>query len=129
MAKNQKQEKQIKDESEAEILEEAAREIPGASERVAEKGKLTEDEIVYRKIRQELEDMDLGDTLKLQAQGQAGSMQSLEEKEKLKQLLKIAKKKGVAYAVHVAKKMNDPYVLDMFHDMLVNQGYYKKFIK
>ena len=38
-----------------------------------------------------------------------------------------AKSKGVVYAVNVAKKMDDPFVLDKLHDNLAKEGYYKSF--
>ena len=37
----------------------------------------------------------------------------------------ITDAKGVIYAVNVAKKMNDPFILDTFHDALVEGGYYE----
>jgi len=73
--------------------------------------------------------MDLDDNLKIHMQSQAQEIQSLEENEKVKSLLKIAKEKGVIFSVNVAKKMNDPYILDTFHDVLAKEGYYKEFLK
>ncbi len=81
-------------------------------------------------LREEIEKMDVDDSLKMQAQNDAKQIASLkEEEEKLKNLLQIARHKGVIYAVDVAKKMNDPYVLDKFHDLLTEKGFYKKFLK
>lgn len=83
-----------------------------------------------KQFREELSKMDIDDSLKMQAQNDAQQIASLkEEDEKIKNLLQIARHKGVIYAVNVAKKMDDPYVLDKFHDLLTEKGYYKKFLK
>ncbi len=82
-----------------------------------------------KEIKAQIESADLSDTLKMQSQSQAGDLQSLETKEKLQKLLQTAKAKGVVFAVHVAKNMNDPYMLDMLHDALAREGYYKNFLK
>ena len=63
---------------------------------------------------------------------QAEKKQILEKYKKkgvLKRLLGIAKEKGVSEAVAIAKKMNDPFVLDILHDILVQEGFYNKFKK
>lgn len=82
-----------------------------------------------RQIRDQIEKTDLDDQLKIQAATQAQSIKQLDEEKKIKKLLALAKSKGVIYAVNVAKKMDDPYVLDLLHDILAQEGYYKKFIK
>ncbi|TXG75853.1 hypothetical protein E6Q11_06355 [Candidatus Dojkabacteria bacterium] len=49
---------------------------------------------------------------------------TLEEAEKkVHALVELAQVKGVAYAVRVAKRMNDLYVLDTMHDELVDKLY------
>ena len=45
------------------------------------------------------------------------------------ELLKIAREKGLVYAIQVAKKMNEPYLLDVLHDTLASEGFYKDFKK
>lgn len=43
------------------------------------------------------------------------------EKEKqIALLIKLAEKSNIGYAVEVAKKLNDPQLLDKFHDEIVN---------
>lgn len=47
-----------------------------------------------------------------------------EEKERQIQLLTdLAFEKGVVHATEVAKKLDDPYILDEFHDTLVDELY------
>ena len=51
------------------------------------------------------------------------------EKEKIEHLLKIAREKGVVFAIKVAKEMKDPHILDILHDILAKEGYYKDFAR
>lgn len=80
-----------------------------------------------QRVREKIEKTELDDSLKMQAAVHAQSIRSLDEEKKIKKLIDLAKVKGVVYAVNVAKKMDDPYVLDMLHDILAKEGYYKKF--
>lgn len=52
-----------------------------------------------------------------------------EEIEKIKKLFVIAYEKDLYYATEVCKSLDDPFLLDLFHDILVRDGFYKKFIK
>lgn len=88
-----------------------------------------EDEIVSAELRREIEMMALDDNLKKQAEQKVQKISFLADDDKLKNLLKIAKDKGVLFAIHVAKRMNDPFILDTLHDTLSREGYYKDFIK
>lgn len=42
-------------------------------------------------------------------------------------LLKIAQKKGILYSIQLVKKTKDPLLLDLYHDFLVKEGFFKKF--
>ena len=130
MAKNDKVEKKLIDglANEIPVEEKNTKDLEESKESVKEK-ELSKDEIENQKVRQEIDNMDLDDNLKIHMQSQAQEIQSLEENEKVKSLLKIAKEKGVIFSVNVAKKMNDPYILDTFHDVLAKEGYYKEFLK
>lgn len=87
------------------------------------------DQVLDEKLRQQLEKIDADDSLKTSTQSNAQDLKSLQDKEKIEKLLKIAKDKGVIFAISVAKKMNDPFVLDALHDLLVKEGLYKSFLK
>ncbi len=50
-------------------------------------------------------------------------------KEKIKELLDIGEKKGLVYAIEKAKQSNDPFLLDVFHDILAKDGNYKNILK
>lgn len=85
-----------------------------------------DDKVVSEQLRKEIEMMELDESLKDEANKKAQKIEYLGEKEKIEHLLQIARDKGVVFAVQVAKKMNDPYLLDVLHDILSKEGYYKK---
>jgi len=122
-------EKKIMNEATGEIfVEEKPTEVLRESrETIEEKENLSKEEI--RELRKEIENMDVDDNLKQQVKTQAQNAKSLQDAEKIKHLLEITKEKGVVFAVKVAKNLDNPYVLDTLHDILIEKGYYKKFIK
>ena len=81
---------------------------------------------VVDQIRQEMELMDSDEKLKEEAKQKALKIEFLGEKEKIEHLLKIAREQGVEKAIRVAKETRDPYLLDMLHDILAREGFYKK---
>ncbi|MCX6719875.1 MAG: DUF3798 domain-containing protein [Candidatus Staskawiczbacteria bacterium] len=99
-------------------------------EKKVEKKESSEDEkIISEELKREIELMQIDENLKKEAEQKANKIQFLADDDKLKQLLVIAKEKGVLTAIQTAKKMNDPYLLDTLHDILAKGGYYQKFIK
>ena len=82
-----------------------------------------------QELKKKIEEMHLDPNLAQQSKTHANDISSLPEKEKLETLLKSAKEKGVIYAINEAKNMNNPYLLDTFHDLLAKEGYYKEFTK
>jgi len=85
--------------------------------------------VEIQKAKKRIEGSDLDDTLKMQATLQAKNIKDLDDEKKVKKLIELAKLKGVVFAVNVAKKMDNPYILDMLHDLLAKKGYYQDFIK
>jgi hypothetical protein len=83
---------------------------------------------VVKQLRKEIEEMELEPSLRAEAEKKAKKIEFLGEKEKLEHLMDIANKKGIEYAVKVAKSMGDPYILDLFHDLLVKEGFYRNFL-
>jgi penicillin-binding protein-related factor A (putative recombinase) len=73
--------------------------------------------------------MEIDDNLKKEAEQKANKISFLGDDEKLKHLLQISREKGVVFAIKVAKSMNEPYLLDTFHDLLAKEGFYKDFVK
>jgi len=94
-----------------------------------EKKRVSYEKAVSEELKREIEMMQADEKTKLAAEKSAQKIQFLGQEEKIEHLLKIADEKGVVFAVKVAKSMNDPYLLDIFHDVLAREGLYKNFIK
>jgi len=99
-----------------------------AEKKVEQKESSPYENVVTEELKREIEKMHFDENLKGEAKAKADKIEFLGEKEKIEHLLKIAHEKGVIYAINVAKAMNDPYILDTLHDILVKEGLYKQFI-
>jgi len=94
-----------------------------------ERRELSKEELesIKEELRREIVAMDADPVLKQEAEQKAKKIGSLAISEMMEHLVEMAEKRGLKFAVSVAKKMNDPFVLDTFHDLLAREGYYKKF--
>jgi len=106
----------------------------GEAEKIPEKKEASRPEgypekIISEELRREIELMEVDDNLKKQAEQKANKISFLADDDKLKKLLGIAKEKGVIFAIQVAKRMNEPFLLDTLHDILAQEGLYKDFTK
>ena len=91
---------------------------------------LTEREkIIREKLEEELAKMELSPESKEEVEEKAKKVGTLDEKGKVKHLLALAEEKGLSFMVGVARGMNDPYTLDILHDILVRNELYKRFSK
>jgi len=100
------------------------------NEQIIEKKEISNDEkIIADELRREIEMMEVEGDLKEQAKKKAQEIEFLGEKEKIEHLLKIAREKGIIFAIKIAKEMKDAYILDTLHDILAKEGYYKNFSK
>lgn len=88
-----------------------------------------DEKIVREEIMREIDMMELDDNLKAEAEEKVKKIHFLADDDKLKNLLQVAREKGVIFAIKVAKSMNDPFLLDTLHDILSKEGYYKNFVK
>ena len=94
--------------------------------------KITEtkgDRIVLEELRREVDRMEEDENAKINAEKEKEKISFLGEEEKIKHLLQLAREKGVAFAIQVARKMNEPFLLDILHDTLASEGYFKDFSK
>lgn len=98
-------------------------------EPVPEKREKLDEKLVSEQLKREIEMMEIDDNLKKQAEQKASRISFMADDDKLENLLKIAREKGVIFAVKVAKSMNEPYLLDSFHDLLAKNGFYEHLIK
>jgi len=100
------------------------------SEPVIENKEILRDKkAVADELRREIELMDIDENLKKQAEQKAQKISFLGEQEKIEHLLRLAREKGLVFAIKTAKEMKDPYLLDVLHDVLAKEGYYKNFSK
>lgn len=127
MALQNKKEELNSQEKKIPTPEQAAR-FERGGERVPDRREVSEeDKLVSAELRREIEMMELDDKTKGGAEKKAEKIEFLGEKEKIEHLLQMAREKGVLFAIQVAKKMNEPYILDILHDTLAQEGLYKKF--
>ena len=96
---------------------------------VESKEALEDEKVIADELKREIDLMNLTEGLKKQADDKANKIQFLADDEKLKKLLEIAREKGIVFAVRVAKNMNAPDLVDLMHDILAKEGYYKNLIK
>ena len=116
-----------KEKSSRETTEELYQET---KEGIEKKELLTEEEkAVKERLKEKIIRTRLISDLADDAKKKAIQIKPLGKKGKLQRLLEIAEENGIAFAVTVAKKINDPYVLDTFHDILAKESLYKKFKK
>jgi len=100
------------------------------AEKIPERKEISEDDKrVSAELRKELEMMELDDATKGEVEKKREKIEFLGEKEKIEHLLQMAREKGVVFAIQVARSMNEPYILDILHDILAQEGYYQKFTK
>ncbi|MFH0792371.1 MAG: hypothetical protein V1905_04130 [bacterium] len=83
------------------------------------------DRIIREQLEKEVLRMCGRPDLEEEAKGEALKIKELNVEERLRRLLDIAKVKGMVMAVRVCREMNDPYLLDLFHDTLASGGHYK----
>ncbi len=50
-------------------------------------------------------------------------------KDKIKNLLNLAEEKGLERSIKEAEKENDPFLLDVYHDVLAKEAAYKRFLE
>lgn len=60
---------------------------------------------------------------KEEAKIKAGELKLLGEEEQIKHLSDLAFRKGIGHAVEVAQNLDNPYLLDKFHDTVVDRLY------
>ena len=125
------QKREIKQPSDESLSSEQKIEFLQEGVKVPERQEPTKEEIItIEALKREIDMMGLDDSLKEEATQKARKIQTLGKEKKIEHLLEIVKEKGIIFAVEVAKQMNDPYILDTFHDILIKEwGIYKQFLK
>jgi len=57
----------------------------------------------------------------MQVKEKAGELKRYEKTQQLKGLIDIAFQKGISYAVDVVKEMDNPFLMDELHDVLIDE--------
>lgn len=83
---------------------------------------------VEAELKRELDIMQMDENAKAEIEKAKEKIEYLGEKEKIEHLLQTAREKGLVFAIQLARKMNEPYLLDVLHDTLAKEGFYKDFI-
>jgi ribosomal protein S3 len=102
--------------------------IENIEEKEEKRSVLAEEKIIRDKLEKEVELMQTSSPqLQDEAQKKAQDIKELDAEGKLKGLFDLAQSKGLPFAITAAQTMDDPYILDVFHDLLIKQGFYGKF--
>lgn len=127
-----------KEELQKKIEEVLKERVPPSFEEEKEKGKekpeLTFEEEAAQKEKEELKRVLEKEVLSPREQEEAQREAEIILKEEtvkgqISHLLDLAKAKGFVFAVESAKKTDDPYLLDLFHDILTRDELYKSFLR
>lgn len=109
------------------IFEEIAEKEREKEER--EKILIEEEKFLREKLEKEIKLMKLNPSLQDEAAKKVKQIKSLNIQGKIKKLLALVDELGVSFAIKVAEDMQDPYTLDIFHDILARESFFKKFKK
>lgn len=113
-SKENAEERPVERAQEQEIKEEEARKVP--EENVDEK---------FREMEEAM--LELEPEIMEATKGKAEEIKKFDESKQLERLLLIAQTKGIKYSIGVAKNLEKPDLLDRLHDILAQEGLYKKF--
>lgn len=84
-------------------------------------------ESIKKLLESEVYKMDADPELKKQAQAEANQIASLGLEDLMAHFEQIASTKGLVSAFSAAKKTNSPFIIDRFHDFMIEDARYKKF--
>lgn len=86
--------------------------------------KIEEEKASTEELQKEIEKISQSPQVQRDIKQKAVQIKSLGNEGKLKRLLDLAQERGVAFAIGVAKDLNDPYLLDALHDKIIEKGLY-----
>jgi hypothetical protein len=94
---------------------------------VKETGLTEEEKVIKEQIEKQIAQLKSSPKTENLAEKKWQKIKEADVEKKLVELMKIAKVKGISFANKVAQKSNDPYLIDLFHDILAKNGYYRNF--
>jgi hypothetical protein len=86
----------------------------------------TKDRASQEELQKEIEKVSQSPQGQQDIKQKVAQIKDLDTQGKLSRLLSLAQERGVAFAISVAKEMNDPYLLDTLHDGIIEKGIHKK---
>ena len=100
--------------------------VESVKESTKEKETVAEKKEIIERLEKEVEliqesSPQIQDEVKEESQ----KIKELDAEGKLRGLLDLAQTKGLPFSIVAAKAMDDPYILDIFHDLLIREGFYK----
>lgn len=97
---------------------------------IEQKESLMKEEKIDKKMTEkDFEKIKISSRTIKKAKKKSGSIKIVNKNKKIDELLTIAQEEGLSFAISAAQNMNDPYILDTFHDILIKNKLYKKFSK
>ncbi|MFA5386243.1 MAG: hypothetical protein WC297_01000 [Candidatus Paceibacterota bacterium] len=81
------------------------------------------------KIREEIKRVNFQQTDEEEAQKEAESLKTKALPGKIDRLFELAKDKGLFFALKIAESTGDGYLIDVFHDLLAKDSFFKKFVQ
>ncbi len=96
--------------------------------RKEEKRELSADKEELAELRKKIAQMKVEPKEEKEVEKEAEKMKRLSVKEKVKKILVLAATKNLAFAIKTAQKLDDPLVLDLVHDILAKDRYYRNFL-
>jgi len=92
------------------------------------KKELTEKEIEVReKLKEEIKKLELPTQKRIAVLKESEKIKKQTVQRQIDYLLFLAQQKGLAFAIKAANATNDPFLIDLFHDILAKRGLYKNF--
>lgn len=102
----------------------------GIEKKEIREGKIEGERQIRERLEKEVELMQASSPqLQDEAQEKAQEIKGLDTEGKLRGLLDLTQSKSLSFAVATARAMDNAYILDVFHDLLIKKGFYRKFMK
>jgi len=90
----------------------------------------SEEQFIAKELKREIELMKIDPELEKEAENKSKEIEFLGEKDKIEYILQVAREReDPVLAIKLAVKTKDAFILDIVHDTLAKEGFYRKFMK
>jgi hypothetical protein len=103
------------------IISPEEKETRETRENLAKKEKASQEE-----LQKEIEKISQSPQTQQDIKQKVAQIKDMDTQGKITKLVALAQERGVAFAISVAKDMNDPYLLDTLHDRIIEKGMHYK---